>query len=231
MMGPTSAIGRMSAVGAPSDRLWQQIEGIYGAILAHPFLTGLTDGTLPQAAFTAYLVQDGLYLRSYAATLAALAGRAPTQDDTDLFAAHAVNAVAVERALHADLLGELGADATGAVASPTCLAYTSFLAATVHRGSFAEGLAAVLPCYWIYARVGRHLQAAGSPDPRYRRWIDSYGAEEFQSVVDAALAVTDRVGDAASPAEAAAMTDRFVTASRYEWMFWDAAHRRETWPV
>jgi thiaminase/transcriptional activator TenA len=218
-------------MGAPSDRLWQRIEGIYDAILAHPFLTGLADGTLPQASFTEYLVQDGLYLRSYAATLAALAARASTTADTDLFAAHAVNAVAVERALHADLLGELGADATAAAPSPTCTAYTSYLAAAVHRGSFAEGLAAVLPCYWIYARVGRHLQAAGSPDPRYQRWIDSYGAEEFQSVVDAVLAVTDRVGDAVAPAEAAAMTDRFVTASRYEWMFWDAAFRRETWPV
>lgn len=27
------------------------------------------------------------------------------------------------------------------------------------------------------------------------------------------------------------MRERFVTAARYEWTFWDAAYRRETWPV
>jgi thiaminase/transcriptional activator TenA len=27
------------------------------------------------------------------------------------------------------------------------------------------------------------------------------------------------------------MTDVFVRASQYEWMFWDSAWRLETWPV
>jgi thiaminase/transcriptional activator TenA len=27
------------------------------------------------------------------------------------------------------------------------------------------------------------------------------------------------------------MHQAFATASRYEWMFWDAAWRQETWPV
>ncbi|MFB2606764.1 thiaminase II, partial [Rhizobium phaseoli] len=27
------------------------------------------------------------------------------------------------------------------------------------------------------------------------------------------------------------MTDAFVRASQYEWMFWDSAWRLETWPV
>ena len=32
-----------------SAQLWDSISDIYGAILAHPFLTGLTDGTLPES--------------------------------------------------------------------------------------------------------------------------------------------------------------------------------------
>jgi thiaminase (transcriptional activator TenA) len=34
----------------------------------------------------------------------------------------------------------------------------------------------------------------------------------------------------ATEAEAAAR-QHFAMAARYEWMFWDAAYRRETWPV
>jgi len=45
------------------------------------------------------------------------------------------------------------------------------------------------------------------------------------------LDVTDRVGTAASPRELALMREHVTVTSRYEWMFWDAAWRRETWPV
>ena len=64
----------------------------------------------------------------------------------------------------------------------------------MHDGSFAEALGAVLPCYWIYWEVGKALLERGSPDPLYRRWIDTYGGEEFAAVVRAVLELTDRLG-------------------------------------
>lgn len=45
------------------------------------------------------------------------------------------------------------------------------------------------------------------------------------------IALTDIAARAASPAERAEMSDVFVRASQYEWMFWDSAWRLETWPV
>ncbi len=33
------------------------------------------------------------------------------------------------------------------------------------------------------------------------------------------------------PPEREAMHRRFVTTSRYEWMFWDMGYRREAWPL
>ena len=213
------------------DALWSDITGIHQAILTHPFVTGLTDGTLPRESFRHYVVQDAHYLRGYARALAVCAAKAPDQDTTAMFAEHAAGAIAAERDLHASLLDDLFddlGDAAGPVA-PATQAYVSYLLATAHGGSFAEALGAVLPCYWIYARVGEELLAAGSPDPLYARWIAMYGGDEYQGVVDAVLAVTDRIG--AEPTELARMRTHFVVASRYEWMFWDAAYRREVWPV
>ena len=40
-------------------------------------MTGLTDGTLPRDCFAFYVVQDALYLRDYAKTLAVVAAKAP----------------------------------------------------------------------------------------------------------------------------------------------------------
>ena len=217
-----------------TGRLWSRIEPIHLAVLDHPFVTGLTDGTLPAGAFRHYVAQDAHYLRGYARALSVCAARAPTESDTVMFAEHSAGAVAAERELHAELMGGLGSSAAEAAAepvAPTTRAYLSYLLATVYGGSFAEGLGAVLPCYWIYAKVGEKLLTRSSPNPLYARWIALYAGEEFQAVVDAVLALTDRVGAELSAEESERVTEHVVTASRYEWMFWDAAYRQETWPV
>ncbi|MBC3189666.1 thiaminase II [Pseudonocardia sp. C8] len=216
------------------DLLWSDVETIHDQILAHPFVTGLTDGSLPHEVFRHYIVQDAHYLRGYAKALTVCAAKAPTDDDTLMFAEHAAGAIAAEREMHADLLGGLGLTSEQArtlPVAPATRAYVSYLLAAAYGGSYAEGVAAVLPCYWIYAKVGEHLVGAGSPDPLYQRWIDMYAGEEFQTVVDAVLDATDRIGAVASETELALMREHFTTTSRYEWMFWDGAYRQEGWPV
>lgn len=217
-----------------TSRLWAAVEPIYDAVLAHPFIAGLTSGELDEERFAFYLAQDAHYLRDYARALAVVAAKAPTHADTGLFAKHAAETVEVELALHETLLPQLGLDpaALGDITtSPTTTAYTSYLLAAAHGGTFAEGVAAVLPCYWIYHRVGETLVAHGSPDPRYQFWIDTYASEAFAATVMQVLALADRVGAALGAAEQARAYRHFVTTARYEWMFWDAAWRRETWPV
>lgn len=217
-----------------TGRLWAETAGIYAAILQHPFLAGLTDGTLDPAAFAHYVVQDAHYLRDFARALAVVGGKAPTHADTGMLARHAAGTVDVELALHASLLPRLGLDpatvATTPVA-PTTQAYTSYLLAVAHGGSFAEGLAAVLPCYWIYAEVGVQLVKRGSPDARYQLWIDTYAGDEYQAIVAEALALADRTGSRLGADDETRARRHFVTTARYEWMFWDAAWRREAWPV
>ena len=220
--------------GRFTSELWQGIGDIYRGILVHPFLTGLTDGSLPQGTFAFYVVQDALYLRQYAKALAAVASRAPDAAGTEMFARHAADAVAVERALHESLLTYLGIDpaaASAAKPAPTNLAYTSYLLAAIYGGSYADGLGAVLPCYWIYWEVGKELQCRGSPDPRYQRWIDTYGGEEFGAAVRAVLAVTDELGPVLAPRERERVHQHFRVTSRYEWMFWDMGYRKQTWPI
>jgi thiaminase/transcriptional activator TenA len=217
-----------------SAQLWDSISDIYGAILAHPFLTGLTDGTLPEESFAFYVTQDALYLRDYARALAAVASRAPTAGAMRMFAGHAAEAVAAELELHGALLGELGIPLEmlqRAEPAPTNLAYTSYLLATVRGGSYAEGVGAVLPCYWIYAAVGKELLRSGSPDPRYQRWIATYGGDEYADVVADVITELDRVSHGLSDDERARVGSHFRTTSRYEWMFWQMGWVKESWPV
>ena len=217
-----------------SGELWNGITGIYAAILAHPFLAGMTDGSLPAEAFTYYVIQDALYLRRYAQALAAVATHAPDTAQTEMFARHAAGIVAVEMSLHDTLLADLDIDPAtldSAQEAPTTLAYNSYLISSTQGGSYAEGVGTVLPCYWIYGEVGKHLLERGSPNPRYQKWIGTYGGEEFDAEVRDVIAVTDKLGPELSPAERQRVHRHFRATSRYEWMFWDMGYRLEAWPV
>jgi thiaminase (transcriptional activator TenA) len=215
-------------------KLWRGIDDIYAAILAHPFVTGLADGSLPQESFEFYVLQDALFLRKYASSLAAVASKAPDAAANEMFARHAAGIVSAEMTLHRSLFSEFGIDPASAAETaeaPTTLAYTSYLLATTCRGSYAEGVGAVLPCYWIYWEVGKHLSRRGSPNPRYQQWIDTYGAEEFGDEAREVIAVTNQLSGEVPESERERVRRHFRATSRYEWMFWDMGYRRESWPL
>ena len=217
-----------------TNELWHSMQSIYSEILTHPFLRGLTDGTLTEERFRYYILQDAVYLRDYARALSLAGIRSPNEDALVMFNEHSTGAITVERSLHEGFLKDLGiareeADQTSP--SPTTLAYTSFLLRTATLGDYSEVLGAVLPCYWIYWEVGKALLDKGSPNPRYQKWIGTYGGEEFGALVEAVLDLTDKDCEGLNPAQRARVKDAFVTTSRYEWMFWDAAWKLEGWPV
>ncbi len=147
-----------------TQELWRSIEPIYGRILVHPFIKGLTDGSLDRECFKFYVVQDALYLREFARTLAIAAAKAPREDWIIMFNEHAAGALKVERALHESFFKDFGLAPEQLAATPmapTNLAYTSYLLAVSYGGSFVELLGAVMPCYWIYWEVGKELERKG----------------------------------------------------------------------
>jgi thiaminase (transcriptional activator TenA) len=222
------------ATASLSAELWSRIDEIYDAILEHPFVAGLTDGSLERDRFRYYVIQDAHYLREYARALSVCGAKAPAEPEIAMFNQHAAGAIEVERSLHEGFFRDLEVspeELSATPLGPTNRAYTSYLLAVAYGGSFAEALGAVLPCYWIYWEVGKALAERGSSDALYQRWIDTYGGEEFAEIVRAVIELTDRLGPRLSEGEREAIAQHFEVTSRYEWMFWDAAWRREEWPV
>ncbi len=219
---------------SPTTKIWADIAPVYAAVLKHPFLTGLIDGTLPEEAFSRYVIQDALFLVDYSRALALCAAKSPSTRQLKMFCAHATEAIDVERALHDELMGHLGIDPDKAAAtepSPACLGYTSFLLQACAVRDLHEALGAILPCYWIYWEAGKELVAKGSPDPRYKLWIDTYADESFGEAVDGVLAACNAAMTAVGEAGTLAARRNALTAARYEWLFWDSALRDERWPV
>jgi thiaminase/transcriptional activator TenA len=217
-----------------STELWESIAGVYGRVLVHPFITGLTDGTLPEESFRFYIVQDTLYLREYARAHSLAAGKAASPQHMIHFNRVAADLVHAEQTIHDDFFREWGyspEQVWSTPMAPTNLAYSSYMLSVAHGGTFAEAVGALLPCAWIYLEVGRELVRSGSPHPLYRRWIDMYGGEEYEGIVQAAIDIADEIGPGLSTSERERVKNHFVVGARYEWMFWDMGFRTEAWPV
>jgi hydroxymethylpyrimidine/phosphomethylpyrimidine kinase len=194
------------------------------AIYGLPFIKGLADGSLPESEFAYYLAQDALYLNGYARVLARAAAIAPTEAEQLFWARSAQSCLEVESELHRTWLSTRPATVT---LGPVTKAYVDHLLAASVSGSYAVLVAAVLPCFWLYAEVGetlyRQFLTAGAPESHpYAVWLRTYADEEFAAATRKAVAYTDAAARSASVVEREAMTLAFRQSARYEVGFFDA---------
>ncbi|HVZ10691.1 thiaminase II [Rhodopila sp.] len=214
------------------DRVWQRTTELRAAIHGLPFNRDLAAGTLRTDRFQFYIRQDAAYLDQYARILTLAGARGPDGAILRLFAESALEAVAVEQALHGSYFKQFGIDPSAPTdPSPDCLGYTSFLLATAYHDPWEVLLAALLPCFWLYWDVGTTIARDAAPDNPYRAWIDTYADPGFGEAVKAVIAATDTAAQSASETVRGRMTTAFIRSCQYEWLFWDGAYQLRTWPV
>jgi thiaminase/transcriptional activator TenA len=217
-----------------SDAAWQRTARLRRSIHALPFNAELADGTLSRARFQGYVVQDALYLGQYSRILAMAGVKGPDGATLHAFASSALEAVAVEQALHERYFKDFGIDPahlSEIEPSPDCLGYTSFLLATAYHEPWEVLVAALLPCFWVYWDVGTAIAKRASTTNPYRAWIDTYADEGFGEAVRTVIGITDRAAAAAAPATVGRMMTAFIRCTQYEWLFWDSAYQQRGWPV
>ncbi len=158
--------------------------GSYVAIRARrvPFLDQLKAGTLPRGAFERYVTQDAFYLRRHAEALRLLAAKLERAEDRDLFLRYAADGVAAEQAM----LRAYAAQTATAVDE----GWGAEQLALVRRAPAAVGVAAVLPCFRMFADFGLWLRGAQGP---YADWIAAYAAPDFTQEADRVEAVLWRL--------------------------------------
>ena len=214
----------------------RKAQPIHQAILKHPFVTGIGDGSLDAERFKFYIRQDYVYLIDYSRVLALASAKAPDLESLSWFARLLHETLNTEMAPHRSYCAQFGIsqeELEGTMAAPTTLAYTNFLLNVAHQGTFAELVAALLPCQWGYWEIGDHLQRWGEPQhaPLYCQWIRMYASAEFKALADWVRNLANRLGQDASQPQLDAMERAYITSLRYEYLFWEMSYRMEQWPV
>ena len=167
--------------------LWTANADLAAEALAHPFVAGLGDGTLPLAVFSGYVAQDAFFLESFARAYAVGIAHSPDRATLDTFTDLLVG-VREELALHAGYAARWGIDLVGVEPLPATLAYTDFLLSTAFLGGITLTAAAMTPCVRLYAHLGRSLSAETAGD--YAEWVTTYadpGFEELAATLEGLL--------------------------------------------
>lgn len=123
----------------------------------HPFLVAMVDGTLDMESFRYYVIQDALYLGDFADCLRRLSKQASNAQDAERLEAFAKGAEEAEMELHNGFFKEWDISAGGVEQMPNSLLYTSYMKRIVATKCHAEGLAVLLPCFWVYMHVGQEM--------------------------------------------------------------------------
>jgi len=210
------------------ERLKAEASAEWRAYTNHPFTNGMADGSLPEAAFRHYLVQDYLFLIEFARAYALSVYKSPKLADMREAAAGLSAILDVEMDLHVKLCagwGVLPADLERAPPAAEMLAYTRYVLDTGMRGDLLALKVALAPCVIGYAEIAARLiaqpDACAATNP-YRLWIAEYAGTSYQEVPRKARAHLDRLVELyATPVREAELVETFKEATRLETAFWD----------
>lgn len=229
--GPVDHFHHAPALGLPSftDEVAGALAAACAASLEQPLVRGLADGTLPSDAFLEQLHQDAIYLTAYSRVLARASALAPAGDAQEFFARGAHSCLAVERGLHETYLARAQVRPSTPT-SPVTRAYVDHLASVAAHGSYAEVVAAVLPCYWLYAQVGVALLARADavPGHPYRDWVATYGSAPFTDHAAHACRLADAAAAHVDRATRERMVEAFARSCRHEVAFFGQVGARVT---
>lgn len=218
-----------------TDELFKAAKPIWDAQLEHPFVRGLGDGSLEEARFKRWVLQDYLYLKEFARIFAWAVAKATELDSMSWYAGVLDLTLNTEMELHRKYAARFGLTPEALESEtmwPTTRAYTDFLVRTAADGDMSELLAALLPCAWGYVYIGKALAAGDPPaDQRYADWIAQYASDEFADASDWLKEELERLAAGAGPHKRTRLEELFLLSSRYEWAFWEMCWSGESWPV
>lgn len=193
----------------------------------HPFVAGIQDGSLPEAAFRFYLRQDYLFLIHFARAYALAAFKAENLEDMRSAAATLTALVDVETSLHVEYCKGWGvslAEMEATEEAPACVAYTRLVLDKGMQGDLLDLQVALAPCVVGYGVIGQRLLKDpntcrdGNP---YQSWMEMYGGADYWELVVAAEAQLDRLFAArGSEARYPSLKRTFEAATRMEVGFW-----------
>ena len=207
---------------------------LWEAILNHPFVRGIGDGSLSRERFEFYLKQDYVYLIDFSRVFGLAAVKSAALSDMEIFASLMNATLNSEMELHRRTCAAFGIqrEALESVGKAMITsAYTDYLVRTCLEGDLADILAVLAPCACGYAEIGTFLKAKGLPDNEFHKdWIETYSSDEFVKFSELLVERLNAYAEGAPPRLEKRWRGLYEASARYEYLFFDMSWKMEEWP-
>ncbi len=208
---------RVSAQGEFTQTLWELVEPIYNQIINCQFVVELADATLPESCFAFYLSQDVLYLKQDNKALEMLCQRGSAETEKQFFKQLSQDGIAVEQAMRNDYLTFYNIQ-EAKQQSPAFKEYGSFILDNAANALYSVALAALLPCFWLYQKIGRYIISSQVKPNQYQKFIDTYIDESYDQVTNHFIQLVEDYGQQVSLELKDEMRNVFLKSAQYEYL-------------
>jgi thiaminase/transcriptional activator TenA len=209
------------------DRLVAAAGATWHSYTRHDFVLRLADGTLPEAAFRHYLVQDYLFLLHFSRAWGLAIYKSETLAEMRRAQALVAATLDAEIGLHVEYCRGWGIDTAAMEAAPEALqtiAYTRFVLDRGLAGDRLDLEVALAPCIVGYAVIAAERMADSATrldQNSYREWLDMYAGAEYQTLAHEAEAALDQqFARRGGEGRFASLAANFSLSARLEAEFW-----------
>lgn len=213
-----------------STTVHQQVAELWRRSFTHPFITQMASGKLPVHKFRFYCIQDYRYLEVFNHLQRQVVDQLRTTFPipSDLFAMDDSELEIKEREQYFRQMQVSPREYRQTDLAPTNYDYLNHLRQSV-RSSPAVGLAALLPCPWLYNELAEYWQGQHSPEPMYDRFFQTYAAVAASGEKERMITALNTVAAGVSEDIRKQMCQAFMRSSFYELHFWQMAMDEEEW--
>lgn len=209
----------------PTDHLKSLVATDWQAATRHAFTDQLAAGTLPEARMLTYLQQDYLFIEDFVRLLASAIAHAPSLPDA-IPAAQFLGLISgPENTYFLRAIAALGGTTEPpATPHPVTAEFQALMRAAARSGCYAQMIAVLSVAEWTYLDwASPHADKAATLPFWFGEWITLHSGPGFEGVVAYLRGQLDQVWPTLSPEDQAAARSAFVTATRLERAFFDAA--------
>jgi len=208
-------------------------------IMEHPFVKGIGAGQLSKEALMFYVTQDFNYLNEFLHADAVALLKSTSREDMQIIDNQLDFLLSSESEAHknfCEVAGTSYKSLQGQPMAPTTKLYTNHMLETLKAGDLIDIIAAMTPCPWTYAEIGKKLveQGKNTPDNVFTPWIELYAgtADEDSGETPEQLPlfeILDREAPKYSRQRLNQAKRSFLESCEFEWDFWEQAYYQKDW--
>ena len=211
------------------EQLIQENMPIWHQCLDSEFLRKLTDGTLDEACFKGYIVEDSLYLREYAKVFAWGMTKAQTMETIRNYyslLSFVNESEDVARLQYLKRYGLTDAGIQSLPLRPANRAYTDYMIDAARNGEGeAECIMACLPCMLSYGWIFQQLlqRSPAVLETPFGALVKDYADPGYADACREWTAYAEKACTGISPERAVRCREIFTKCSEFELHFWEMA--------